>query len=407
MFEKKILLKRDQSILIVGAGPNQVQVIAKAMEMGLRTVAADGDPNAVGLAKADVGVVVNITDGAALAEAARLHAVDGIWPGAEAGVVATAEACTALGLPGVAPEVARCLRDKAAMREALAAGGAGLVPFRRAESREEAEAAASAMGLPVIVKPADGNASKGVQQVEHIEDVSLAFAKAAARSASGAVIVETFVEGAEFNVDGLVYEGQFTLGGITGKDVSPLPFRYDMGIWMPPMLPPETEEAIVHAVDEALVAIGYHTGTVHAEVIVGPEGARIVEIAGRPGGGRIPTDLIPRSYGWDYTADSLRIALGEAPIGARVTSRGTAVYWVQAPSGVVADIIGVENARAMDGIFDVVMTVREGDTLGHIIDCATRDAIGYVMAEAETPQDTVAIAKAARDAITVVTNPVL
>jgi biotin carboxylase len=392
-------------ILIVGAGANQIGLITKAEAMGLFAIAADGDPAAAGLALAGAQAVVNITDADALTAVAREHQADAIYPAAEAGVLASAIAAGRLGLPGVSPETARYMRDKLAMRQALEAAGVANVPYRAVKSVSEAEAAAAELGLPVIVKPADGNASKGVRQVDYIEDMVLAFNTAFPRSASGTVMVEDYVEGAEYNVDGLVYEGKYRLGGITGKDVSPLPFRFDMGIYMPPMLDAATENLIEATVAEALRAVGFHTGTSHVEVILSPDGPRIVEMAGRPGGGRIPTDLIPLTYGLDYVADAFRIVLGEAPREQRRFERGTAVYWLETRSGVVTQVTGIEDAKALPGVRDVVVPAKPGDIMQHIVDCATRDRVGYVLVEADSAEEAQARALTTRAAVTIHVDP--
>ena len=49
-------------ILIAGAGPNQVGMVTKAREMGLFTIAVDGNPEAPGLMAADVAEVADICD---------------------------------------------------------------------------------------------------------------------------------------------------------------------------------------------------------------------------------------------------------------------------------------------------------------------------------------------------------
>ena len=51
----------QKKLLVLAAGILQVPVIKKAKEMGVYVIAADGDPNAVGLKYADKAVVVNIT----------------------------------------------------------------------------------------------------------------------------------------------------------------------------------------------------------------------------------------------------------------------------------------------------------------------------------------------------------
>lgn len=379
----------------------------RAKALGLRVVAIDGDPAAPGLALADVGEAINITDPHAVTDCARRHGVRGVWAGAEAGVLAASAAATELDLPGVPPAVARCMRDKAAMRAALDQAGVPNVAYREAADLASAEQAAAELGLPVIVKPADGNASKGVRAVDHPADIALAFASAAKRAASGRVLIEEFVEGPEFNVDGLVHQGRFILGGITGKVVSPLPHRFDTGIYMPTGLGEAAESEIAAAVAQALEAVGYTTGAAHVEIILSPKGPRIVEMAARPGGGRIPSDLIPLTYGVDYVADSLRIALGEAPVESRRYTKGAALYWTPTHSGVVTAVEGVEAARATPGVCDVVVHAKPGDVMTHTVDCATRDKVGYVLAAGETLGEAVAACTEARDRIRIVTKPTL
>ncbi|MBN2307730.1 MAG: ATP-grasp domain-containing protein [Candidatus Hydrogenedentes bacterium] len=394
-------------ILIVGAGANQVGIIRKARALGLSPVAVDGSAHAPGLEAADAAEVADICDPAALTRVGRAHAVSGVYPAAEWGVEAAAAAAAELGLPGVAPEVARRVRNKLAMREALEAAGIPTPRFRGVGTEAEAIEAARELGCPVIVKPADGNASKGVRRVDEIEEIPLAFQQAVRRSRIETVLIEEFMEGEEYNVDGLVFDGEYRLGGITGKERCAPPHRFDLGIYMPPLVDGAVQEAIAAATGEALAAIGFERGTSHVEVIVSPAGPRIVEMAGRPGGGRIPSDLIPLVYGVDYVADSLRVAMGEAPVETPAGVRGAALYWVPSRSGVVTAIEGVEAARRLDGVEDLVMAVSIGDTVGHIVDCATRDAIGYALTSGDTVEEAIATAKRACELCRVVTRPTL
>ncbi len=393
-----------KTVLMVGAGANQAPLILRAQALGYRVVAVDGDPEASGLALADVGRVANILDGAAVLAVAKAERVDAVYPAAEPGVEAAAYTATALGLPGISPKTAECVRNKRAMRQALAAKGTPGPLFRGVRTAEAAREAVAAIGLPVIIKPSDGNASKGVTRVARVEDVDAAFGRAVERARNGEALVEEYLEGEEYNVDGLVYNGRYTLGGITAKDRSTPPHRFDLGIHMPPLLDETDQQAIADAVAEAFTAIGFENGTTHAEVIVTADGPRIVEMAGRPGGGRIPTDLIPLTYGVDFVRDSLRAALGEAPEERRRHARGAAVYWITAAPGRVVRIEGMEEAQATPGVREVVVSIRPGDRVDALIDCVTRDRIGFVLAAGEDAAAAVRAATTARDRIRVVTE---
>ncbi len=395
----------SKRILIAGAGANQVGMIETARSMGWTAVAADANPAAPGLKLAGPGRAINITDPEALAALAREQRVDGIFPAAELAVEAVAEAAEMLGLPGIPIPVAERMRNKRAMRQRLAAKGLPGPQFAGVRSLDEAMSAAAEIGFPIIVKPADGNASKGVQRVDHTESLPGAFQNAFVRSRIDEVLIESFMEGDEFGVDVLVYKGRYLLGGITHKIRSAPPNRYDLGLFMPPDLSDEAVALLERTVAEALAAVGFENGTTHCEVILSAEGPRIVEMAGRPGGARIPTDLIPLAYGWDFIADALRIAVGCAPAGSRQYERGSAIYWAPAEPGVVQRVDGEEEARALPGVRDAAIHVKPGDVIEPTVDCVTRDGIGYVLVEGATRAEAVANAERALDAIRIESAP--
>lgn len=396
----------NKRILIVGAGQNQVGVIRKAMEMGLHAVAMDGNPNAPGLKEADEGVVANITDSVEVLRTAKQHGVQGMYCAAEPAVEPFAQAAAQLGLPGPAPEVAHCVRNKLAMREALESKGVPNPCFRAAYTVEQAEAAAQEIGLPAIVKPTDGNASKGVRRIDRVEDLAGAFFDALAYARNKCVLLEQFMEGTEVNIDGLVHEGNFILGGMTGKDRCPPPRRFDLGIYMPPLLDDATIQDIVEMTSRALAAIGFLCGTAHIEVILTESGPRIVEIAGRLGGGRIPTDLIPLTYGMDFMADSINLVFGDSPKERWKFERGTAVYWLPAQEGEVTEIQGFDEARAIPGVEDLVVNVKPGDRVEPIVDCVTRDRIGYVFTSGATVREAITTARHVQEICRVITRPI-
>jgi biotin carboxylase len=381
-------------------------MIGACRRLGVECVAVDGNPHAPGLAVADTGEVAEITDPDEVFRVAAHHRVDGIYPAAEWGVEAAAAAAARLGLPGPSPDAAMRTRNKLALRQAQARAGQPTPGFRGACTAEEAEQATGEIGFPVIVKPVDGNASKGVRRVDAREDLPAAFADAITKTPRNMVLIEAFMDGDEYNVDGIVFEGRYVLGGITAKERSAPPYRFDKGIYMPPVISDATCKAVSDTVAQCLRAIGYETGTTHAEVIMTSEGPRIVEIAGRPGGGRIPTALIPLTYGVDYMADSIGAALGGAPHQTRRYQRGAALFWLSAQPGKVTAINGLDAARTVPGVEELVLVAQLADILEPVVDCVTRDKVGYVLTSAGDVQSAIAAAKHAREVCKIITAPV-
>ena len=146
-------------------------------------------------------------------------------------------------------------------------------------------------------------------------------------------------------------------------------------------------ERLIQATASALCAVGFDLGATHVEVIMTPEGPHIVEMAGRPGGARIATDLIPLAYGMDYTEDLLRVALDQPPKRKHSIIAGSAIEWISAPSGKLRRICGLESAASVPGIVDVVVRAYPGMMLHAPVDCVSRDMLGYVLASGQTASD--------------------
>jgi cyanophycin synthetase len=98
------------------------------------------------------------------------------------------------------PAIAEAIsRNKQLTKRLLAAAGVPVPQGRVVTSAEEAWAAARAVGLPVVVKPLDGNHGRGVfLNLQSREEVLKAFPIAQAEGREGSpVIVEQFVTGVE------------------------------------------------------------------------------------------------------------------------------------------------------------------------------------------------------------------
>ena len=67
-----------KTVLFVGAGRHQRHAIVRAKERGLRVLAVDRNPDALGLTIADIGFVVDFSDVAAVLEAVEGESSTGV-----------------------------------------------------------------------------------------------------------------------------------------------------------------------------------------------------------------------------------------------------------------------------------------------------------------------------------------
>jgi hypothetical protein len=139
---------------------------------------------------------------------------------------------------------------------------------------------------------------------------------------------------------------------------------------------------VIAAVSQAARAAGLRHGPVHAECRVGPAGVVVLEVAARPIGGLCARAL--RFDGPDVTGVSLeslllRAALGHSLIGWRRERAAAGVLMVPIPrSGVFREVRGVEAARRVAGVSDVVVTAKPGQRVDALPEAASY--LGFMFA---------------------------
>src|SRR6266581_4521959 len=199
----------DGTVLFVGAGRHQRRAIRRARELGLRVVAVDRNPDALGLGEADLFEVIDFMDVAAVTEAGRRHSVDGVLTvSADRAVPVVAAVAEALGLPGIGTETAHLMTHKVAMRRRLAEAGVPQPRFAAVRGISERRRAADEVGFPAVLKPADSGGQRGVFRVESIDEIDAHLHEALAASPTGEAILEEFVDGIEMNGIVLAREGE-------------------------------------------------------------------------------------------------------------------------------------------------------------------------------------------------------
>ena len=197
-----------KTVLVVGAGRYQRSVIRRARELGLRVVAVDRNPDAPGLLMADVPRVVDFASPDAVLEQVRDLGIDGVLTvQAERAVPMVAALAESLELPGIGVDAARLLTNKLAMRTRLAEAGLPQPRFATVRTAEEARRAATEIGFPAVLKPADSAGQVGLARIMSADDAEESLPGAVAASPSGEAVLEEYVEGMEMNGIVVVQDG--------------------------------------------------------------------------------------------------------------------------------------------------------------------------------------------------------
>ena len=304
-----------KSLMILGAGTMQVPIIEKCKTMGVRTLVADQDPAAVGLGLADHPLIISTNDIPGILAAARKNAIDGILTTSDFPVRTVAAVAAEMGLPGVAMTAAEICTDKFLQREAL--GRAGLPMPQHLLLGPEDPISPLSFAFPVIVKPVDSSASRGVRRVDHAEQLPLAVQFARANGRCGRIVIEEWVEGPEFSVEVLIQHKIAHIIAITAKTTAGDGGAYfvETRHVVPAGISAGEECAIRQTVSMAVLAVGLDYCASHVELKLSKAGPVIIEMAARLGGDYITSDLVPLATGVDMLGNVICMALGE-PIDA-------------------------------------------------------------------------------------------
>ena len=374
-----------KTIMILGASILQLPAIQKAVEMGLRVVALDMNPDAVGFnASGVVREVISTIDTNAAIAAAKQHGIDGVMTLATdmpmRTVAAVAQACS---LVGISLDTAIRATDKAVMRETLYAAGVPVPRFMKARDKTEFEKAVQQFGTGFMVKPADSSGSRGVVLVKNKAMADEAYDYAHQYSRSGTVVVEERMMGPEVSVETLAVDGEVHVIQITDKITTGAPHFVEMGHTQPSQLSCTNE--IKRVAIAANRAIGIKDGPSHTEIIVTKDGPKIVELGARLGGDCITTHLVPLSTGIDLVEACIRIALGERPDIQATINRGSAIRYFHQCAGVIKSISGIEEAKQLSGVKQISIVHGIGEKVTDITDSGSR--MGFVIAQGDTAED--------------------
>jgi biotin carboxylase len=267
-------------------------------------------------------------------------------------------------------------RDKHLQRTRLAGGGVHIPKYALHVIGEHVEAVEGSVPYPCVVKPLRLSASKGViraddraQLREAIERVRTILESthdsAACADTTFQYLVEEFVSGYEIALEGLLVGGELHVLALFDKP-DPLdgPF-FEETIYVTPSRHPEAEQAaVIECARQAAAALGLREGPIHAELRFNEQGAWLIELAARPIGGRCSAVLRFGDGSISLEEIVLRHALGMPLPSLERERSAAAVMMIPVPgAGVLEECSGVDDAKRVPGVDDVVITAHRGETL--------------------------------------------
>lgn len=286
---------------------------------------------------------------------------DGILAVGDQPACVAARAAERLKLRFHPAEAARASANKLLSRERFRAAGMLVPGFQR---MTPGDAPIANIRYPCVLKPLDSSASRGVIRANNREEF-LAAAQRIARMQDGDIIVENYIPGREFALEGVVTAGKLqTLALFDKPDPLEGPY-FEETIYVTPSRLAEPIQLQIHNTAQAAVtALGLTDGPVHAEMRVNNQGVWILEAAARPIGGLCARVLRFEAPYCRLEELLLRHALGEDVSSATLAPGSHGVMMIPIPhAGVYRGVQGLDDARRVPGVEDIVITAKEGQEL--------------------------------------------
>lgn len=387
---------QQKRLLVLAAGILQVPVIKKAKEMGIYVIAADGDPNAVGLKYADKAIVVNITSEEEVLKVAREEHIDGvIHPCSEVSMNVMGRLNDELGLSGITREQAIRATNKHLMHEAFEKGNA---PSPKSFLTENVDDAWMYLqnDFPTdgILKPSRNSGSRGIAKVSRDmekADFVKAYDIALNESRDKSVLIEQFIEGPEFSIEIIVWNGKVNVLTVTDKKTTGAPHFVELGHNQPSCFSATEVETLKAAAVVGVKALGVNNCACHAEAKLMEGKAYLMEIGARLGGDFISTELTHLSTGIDMVAAAINVALGVKPdLKPKEAPKGVCIRYFCPNPGKVVSISNTEILKD-PRVYLWEIYHKVGDVIPEVTSSLCRS--GHVIVTEETPQKAISLAE--------------
>lgn len=331
-------------------------------------------------------------------------AVDGIVAVGDRPAWLAAHIAQARQLPWHEPAAVAVATHKLLTRGRLLAAGLPVPWFVSVPSRGDDDLERlTRVRFPCVIKPVGLSASRGVIRADSFADLLAARDRVAALLArpdvkgtastdDDTLIIEAFVPGQEFALDGVLEQGALRVFALFEKP-DPLdgPFFEETIYVTPARVAPARQQVIAGHIARAALALGLHHGPIHAECRVDGDDIVVLEVAPRPIGG-LCARAVP-VIGPDGSRCGLEDALLAHALGRPLDEFGhqaiaSGVLMVPVPeSGRFRGMEGVEEVRAMPWVTGVEVTARPGTLFERLPEGGRYP--GFVFAEAEQPDQVV------------------
>lgn len=359
-----------KAVLIFGVGPLQESIIGRAKKMGLYTVGIDPAKDAVCRDAVDAFEVVGGQDYEGTCAVVEKYGIDAIVTAAtDKPLVMMARIAEKYCFPFFSVETARWSTDKFQMKQRFMEGGVPCAKGRLVKTADET----SDMVFPVIVKPRDNSGSRGVKLCRTKEELEASMNEAFEVSKLDTVLVEEFIEGPEYSIEGLHYDGNSEVIQFTEKKTTEFPYNVELGHIQPANISEDNKLKIREIVEKIGKVLKFENCPSHTELKINERGVFVIETSPRLGGDYITSTLTPLSTGVNLEDELLKISLCETinPKPEVVQYSGVRFFAFEEGS-VIKHMPNEDFVKSWPHVVDFSFNLKEGEKVNRITSSLNR-----------------------------------
>lgn len=372
-----------KKLAIIGASYLQEPLIRKAKEKNIETHVFAWKCGDIGEEIADYFYPISIVEKDEILDKCKEIEIDGICSiASDLAAITVCYVASKMGLTGNSMESCALSTNKFNMRKAFFANND---PSPKSELVIIEDIECANFKYPVIIKPLDRSGSRGITLANNADELMHGVEKAIDVGFEKKALVEEYVDGDEYSVECVSYEGKHSFLAITQKYTTGAPNYIETGHIEPPVILNTTVENVKRVVFHALDSLKIEYGASHSEIKIDSNGhIKLIEIGARMGGDFIGSDLVELSTGYDFVDAVIDISLGKRPLlpqGDGVdTSNYAAVHFIFSKEDVE-----MYHALVKDGRYKVIKSDIPVSMDGEITDSSNRK--GYYIYTCESDCD--------------------
>ncbi|MGE7689370.1 ATP-grasp domain-containing protein [Lysinibacillus sp. NPDC097214] len=308
-----------KKLLVLGGDYSQIPAIKKAKEMGCFVIACDYSEHNPGHQYAHAYYNIDYSDKEAVLALAKSLKVDGIICfAADAAAPTVAYVAEKLGLMSNPYDSVEIVSHKDQFRAFLQANNFKVPRAQGYHTLEQAKTDFHHFTMPVMIKPVDSSASRGVSKISTIDLLQEAIENALKFSKDKRFIMEEYiehigyqVEGDVFSVNGKLVFSCFANGHFVSESLNPVNPFVPIGPSWPCNMPVHIQQKIHEEIQRLLKKLQMKTGAYNFDIQVDDlENVYFLDMGARNGGHLIP-DVTKYATGVDMIEFSIKAALGE------------------------------------------------------------------------------------------------